>query len=682
MAPENGAVDLPVTIRFTWNKASDGTPVPNRITSGEPNDISSYFNRTAKIKSGTKDNVYAVGNYLIKITDDTTAAILYSDSTLTDTTTVLTGFPANQKFFWNVSAKNEFGWGRTSVWFNATTIPMPGVPLTVLPAYNEVDMPTTVNLVWARSFKAATYSVQMSADSLFGALMVNDSLITDSVKTVSGLSKSTKYYWRVKAVNGAGISDWAYSRFTTANTPSPVTLVSPNNVIHQPAGGTLFTWRKLIFPGVSGYWLEATTDTVAGTPYMVDSAILAADTSKIEGGWGYFTNYYWRVRAKNSFGWGDYSLYFKFQTEVGPPILVYPANNQLGIVPTVTLDWDNAPGAVTYRMQLSADSTFASTLINVAGLPTSTVPSGFLIILSDYFWRVNSTNAQGTSIYSSVFKFRIMGQPLMVNLVSPANNAINVAALNTVFTWNKGVDQTLSVTGNTGKINNNKDNINNEKEKTGINTGKTSNNTGTTGTDEITMVTKYWFELVTDTVAMTGLLQDTTLTDTTRTLASLSNMTAYYYRVKGKNEIGWGSFSVWNKFTTTVALPTLLTPANNAVDVAISPVLDWSDVVTATTYDLQVSEDPAFSTLLFNVDGLPISEYAIPVPFNVFTTYHWRVRATNANGTSPYYSTPFMFRTVPNAPLAPVLLTPANNSTGLTLPVALQWSKVNDAYTY
>jgi hypothetical protein len=196
------------------------------------------------------------------------------------------------------------------------------------------------------------------------------------------------------------------------------------------------------------------------------------------------------------------------------------------------------------------------------------------------------------------------------------------------------------------------------------------------------MVSKYWFELVTDTVAMTGLVQDTTLTDTTTTLASLSNMTAYYYRVKGKNEIGWGSFSVWNKFTTTIALPTLLTPANNVVDVTISPVLDWSDVVTATTYDLQVSEDPGFSTLLYNVDGLPISEYTLPVPLNVFTNYYWRVRATNVNGTSPYYSASFTFRTVPTAPLAPALLVPLNGSTGLTLPVALQWSKVNDAYTY
>ncbi|MCX6160767.1 MAG: GEVED domain-containing protein, partial [Ignavibacteriae bacterium] len=675
VSPADDAIDLPVTIQFVWNKASDGTPAPNRITSGEPVDISSYFNKTAKTKSGTKDNVYAVGNYLIRLTNDTTGAIVYSDSTLTDTTTVLTGFPANQKFYWNVSAKNEFGWGATSVWFNATTIPMPGTPVAVSPPYDTTGMATTVNLVWTRSFKAATYTVEMSTDSTYGTLMFSDSLKIDSVKTVSGLSKSTKYFWRVRAVNGAGNSNWAGTRFTTANTSTPVTLVSPNNVIQQPVGGTVFKWRKLIFPGVSGYWFEVTTDTTAA-PVMIDSTLLATDTSVTKGGFEYFTNYYWRVRAKNDFGWGDFSYYFKFQTEVGPPNLVYPANNSLGIIPTVTLDWDVAPGAATYRMQLSADSTFASTILNVAGLPTSqyTVPGGFLSILTNYYWRVNSTNVNETSIYSPVWKFRTMGAPVVINLVSPVNNAINVPALNTVFKWNKGQDQTLRPIGDNGKT------ISDGKDLNSKNTGKTGKIT--TGTDEPTLVSKYWFELVTDTVAMTGLVQDTTLTDTTKTIASLSNMTAYYYRVKGKNEIGWGSFSPWNKFTTTVALPALLTPANNAVDVVLSPVLDWSNVATATSYDVQVSADAGFSTLLYNVDGLPTSDYTIAVPLSVFTTYYWRVRATNANGTSPYYSSPFIFRTVPNAPLAPALLTPANNSTGLTLPVTLVWSKVLDAYSY
>ena len=140
----------------------------------------------------------------------------------------------------------------------------------------------------------------------------------------------------------------------------------------------MFTWRHLIFPNLLGYWFEVTTDTTSLTPFMIDSTLGATDTSTTKGGFAYFTNYYWRVKAKNDVDWGEFSSYFKFQTEIGPPNLVYPPNNAVGIVPTVTLDWSDAPGAATYRMQLSADSTFATTILNVGGWPTSqyTVPAG------------------------------------------------------------------------------------------------------------------------------------------------------------------------------------------------------------------------------------------------------------------------------------------------------------------
>jgi hypothetical protein len=194
-------------------------------------------------------------------------------------------------------------------------------------------------------------------------------------------------------------------------------------------------------------------------------------------------------------------------------------------------------------------------------------------------------------------------------------------------------------------------------------------------------VSRYWFELVTDTVSMANLVRDTTLTDTTKTIASLSNMTDYYFRVKGKNEVGWGSFSGWNKFTTMVATPALISPANNAIDVTLTPILDWSDSPTATSYDMQLATDTGFTALVYNLDGLATSDFTVPVPLNNFTNYYWRARATNVNGTSTF-SARFTFRTLPVAPLAPVLLSPADGSTGLTLPVTLVWSKVYDAYSY
>ncbi len=62
--------------------------------------------------------------------------------------------------------------------------------------------------------------------------------------------------------------------------------------------------------------------------------------------------------------------------------------------------------------------------------------------------------------------------------------------------------------------------------------------------------TGYWWQLVTDTTSMANLQNDSTLTDSTKAVSGLTTLTDYYWRVKGKNNVGWGSFSGWFKFTT------------------------------------------------------------------------------------------------------------------------------------
>ena len=56
------------------------------------------------------------------------------------------------------------------------------------------------------------------------------------------------------------------------------------------------------------------------------------------------------------------------------------------------------------------------------------------------------------------------------------------------------------------------------------------------------LVSHYWWELATDTVSFANLQRDTLLTDTTKT-ASVNYSTTYFWRVKAKNQIGWGSYS-------------------------------------------------------------------------------------------------------------------------------------------
>jgi len=92
-------------------------------------------------------------------------------------------------------------------------------PVQVSPANGATGIPTTTVLRWNRSVAAAAYRLQVASDTLFGSPVVNDSTLTDTLRTVSGLANNTQYFWRVNARNGGGTGPWSTNwRFGTATT--------------------------------------------------------------------------------------------------------------------------------------------------------------------------------------------------------------------------------------------------------------------------------------------------------------------------------------------------------------------------------------------------------------------------------------------------------------------------------
>lgn len=83
--------------------------------------------------------------------------------------------------------------------------------------------------------------------------------------------------------------------------------------------------------------------------------------------------------------------------------------------------------------------------------------------------------------------------------------------------------------------------------------------------------------------------------------------------------------------------PTLISPSDGANGISTTPVLDWSDVASATTYGVQVSTNPNFTSTIINISNLAASTYTIlsgVLGNNV--TYFWRANASNGLGTSPF----------------------------------------------
>ena len=111
--------------------------------------------------------------------------------------------------------------------------------------------------------------------------------------------------------------------------------------------------------------------------------------------------------------------------------------------------------------------------------------------------------------------------PLGPSLVFPANNATNVIPNHPkIFNWNKSIENYRPVRSN--------------------------------GNIQSDAISNYWIELYADTTGA-AVFKDSTVTDTTYTYnPDLTQLTPYWWRVKAKNELGWGDFSGYFKFTTDV----------------------------------------------------------------------------------------------------------------------------------
>jgi subtilisin-like proprotein convertase family protein len=83
--------------------------------------------------------------------------------------------------------------------------------------------------------------------------------------------------------------------------------------------------------------------------------------------------------------------------------------------------------------------------------------------------------------------------------------------------------------------------------------------------------------------------------------------------------------------------PVLASPANNAIDVVITPTLDWQSVAGVSQYEYQVAYDNAFSILaasgIVNTDIVQIT-----APLVTSQQYFWRTRSLNSCGSSAWSS--------------------------------------------
>jgi hypothetical protein len=139
----------------------------------------------------------------------------FSDLTLFRTSTGTT-FSGTQNlelytdYYWRVRSINRAG---TSDWSNTwrfkTIIERPEAVITDIPSDTEGQVSVTPLFTWQESDRAEDYIIQLSKEEDFSLILSEANVTETQFSRVTPLDFATIYYWRVRARNAGGISDWS-----------------------------------------------------------------------------------------------------------------------------------------------------------------------------------------------------------------------------------------------------------------------------------------------------------------------------------------------------------------------------------------------------------------------------------------------------------------------------------------
>lgn len=606
--PTDGATDITLTPTLTWDEVDEAEEYEIELST------ESDFSSTVFSEDGLEDTEYAIGS-----------------GTLENGTT----------YFWRVKALNSDG---ESLWSDASFTteslnPPPDAPVLVSPDDLATGVSMTPTMDWVDDTEAASWEIEISESSDFSSTELSEDGITSSEYTVDPgtLEYLTLYYWRVRAINVYGESDWSSRSFTTIPEPLDApTLTSPDNLATGISLTPALDWDDV--DNATSYDVQISASADFSSPVVDETAVLSSGYTVSSGVLSFITQYYWRVRAVNANTESDWSSRSFTTEEAGPPPdapnLMSPSNWAWNISVIPTLEVSNVSGASYYSIQIAEDRQFNNLVLDQTNILTNTfdVPEDILKYRGRYYWRASVTVNGQTSEWSGYYSFRTLR--LRVELVSPENSEQDVSLAPT-FTWEDAPN---------------------------------------VQTYRLQVSTNRWFSDI--------LLDESGLTSNEYTMASgiLEFGENYFWRVAGVSygeESRWSNFSRF--FTITIGRPELLEPSHRENDVSLNPTFEWSSVNLADTYILQVSTSIGFWSLIKEVE-LSATEYELTdITLDFGTRYFWRVCAKIGDAQGDWSDRSY-FSTERLDP--PSLVSPSNNARDIELTPEFEWENITGATSY
>jgi len=310
------------------------------------------------------------------------------------------GYPvtglAYGKYYWSVQAVDQAYAGGT--WAPESQFTLLEAPVAT-EATNIGETSFTAN--WNSSEGATGYRIDVATDTTFNNFLAgyNNKDIGNVTSTpLTGLTRSTAYFYRIRAYNVGGIS------IVTSNIIKTNTIGIPEAPVAQEASGIIqvsFTASWAVSTYANGYELDVSTSNTFSTFVTGFNNKDVGDlTSYSVTGLTANTTYYYRVRAYNTYGTSPNSGTITVTTLMNPPatpggLTATSCNNN------VDIQWSAITDANFYRYYIYSGTNPNPTVIfdsTTSATSVSRTYSGLTRGVT-YYFRIKAVNTG--NVYSA-----------------------------------------------------------------------------------------------------------------------------------------------------------------------------------------------------------------------------------------------------------------------------------------
>lgn len=477
-----------------------------------------------------------------------------------------------------VKARNSFGDEIISNLVPVSVLPSSRdqLSLTSPPDGQSLTNIKQTTLMWNSLAGTNAYQTQVASDSSFSTT-IHDSLVNENQYLATSL-KVGSYFWRTRGIDDSGnTGNWSeVNRFNIVSPEAPALSAPINSLAIRDTDRPSLSWENVT--NAESYVVQVSQLSDFST--IVQQQVTTSTewtTMHLDAG-----NYYWRVKSIDSVNHeSEFSINGRFEV-TGPvaPVLALPLNNELFQgTSTVTLIWNAADYAHSYRIQFSENNDF-SVLISDQVIQTNNITTETLGI-GRYFWRVKSINSHGyEGDYSAARFFNISG-PNAPTLQLPSFGSVIRDTNTPILTWSK-----------------------------------------------VNFAESYIVQISAHNNFASLIEQKNSLT--TNAVTSALSAGNYFWRVKSVNSSGNESaFSEVGGFQIAGPLPPEEITSNWASNGAGYDVtLNWQAAEFANSYDVQIASDNAFTS---GLRSLNVSSVSGMTNLEV-GEYFARVRSINSEG--------------------------------------------------